>query len=206
MKISRIVWLIGSLVLVVVGCQTAEVKDFKSWCLWVHEENKEDYVFDFQREAVLQDLVQQWDRIITENSAQWLGVERKEAATDWSIAEAKRLRLMGAWQDGNSLFFSFELMPTLEGVSFPDDFEKRVTGYAKGLKAVQEGSGNELGDRTTYCLYLGIDVFFEKLVLLGPDNQEKVLKTKAFKMLEKYEGRGVDGALEEVYRSRKGEQ
>ena len=187
MTISRIVWLIGSLVIVVVGCQRAQVKDFESWCWWVQEGHKKEYdVLDFHREAILNDFVEQWDRIITENSAQWVGAERKEATTDPVIAEMKRLRLMGAWREGNSLFFSFQLMPTLEGVRLPLDFEKIVTGYAKGLQAVQEGGDNQQGDRTTYCLYFGIDLFFEKLVLLGPDNQEKVLNTKAFKMMEKY--------------------
>ncbi len=66
---------IGLLVLTFAqGCSTKEVKDFASWCQYIHDPKIGQYdVFRMDKQAVIDGVVAAWDRIIVENSAQALG-------------------------------------------------------------------------------------------------------------------------------------
>lgn len=178
--------LLTPLCLAVLGCSTKEVKDFASWCDYIHDPKMGQYdVLSLDKEAVIDGVVSAWDRIIAENSAHVLGVPADSIATDRVMAELRKARAIGAWKAGDTLNFALTLIPSPVLDPSRTEAETMADQYRMRLSSVNHEDAKGKMDPMTYCLYSGITVYFARLDVHTSDGTASV-RNEVFEQLKKY--------------------
>jgi len=177
---------IGLLVLTFAqGCSTKEVKDFASWCQYIHDPKIGQYdVFRMDKQAVIDGVVAAWDRIIVENSAQALG-SPANIDSDSVMSELRKARVVGAWRQGDTLHFALGLIVSPIVDPSRSTAEVLAREYGSRLASVNQDRASERMDSVTYCLYSGISVFFARLDIHASDGTAAVTNA-TFEKLKRY--------------------
>jgi hypothetical protein len=180
------------LVVGLTACTHREVNNYADWCAYIRSPNEDEQVdgFTFKRDSVIAGLVAAWDKILVENGAKTLGVPLDSIGTDTVVAEMRRIHMVGAWRQGDTLHLELTLIPppiTSRGRSnadvMADEYRKRMTAAAK-LSAKQSM------EPAMYCLYTGLNVFFARIdVRAGPgDSGRASIVSDVFAKLKAYNG------------------
>lgn len=82
-----------------------------------------------------------------------MGIDKEDSV----IVELRRLKMVGAWREGESFVISLEVHPRILPDNLgPYNFDYFVRQYETRLKGAQTEKKME---RVQYCLYRGIDLF-----------------------------------------------
>ena len=168
------------------SCSSIKINDFATWCNYVHDPRQGQYdIFSMDREAVIDDLVKTWDRILIENNASVLGISPAEVEADSVIRELRRIKMIGAWRTGDTVSFSIGLIPSPVVTADAGSAEVFAAEYNERLSAVRRDGAADQMDPVTYCLYDGLDIFFARLDVYTSDGTASVT-TQTFERLKKF--------------------
>ena len=136
-----------------------EIKSFVGWYSFVHlsDDSRSRLNYKIHLDDIINDLIRTWDTIITEDQAHFMGIDKEEVNSNSAIGELRRLKMVGAWREGESFVISLQVHPRiLPDYLGPYNFDYFVRRYETLLKSAETEKKME---RVQSCLYRGIDLF-----------------------------------------------
>jgi hypothetical protein len=144
---------------------TRTVATFSEWCESLPSIERAAPGIKVDTDRVAASLVNEWNSIILQNSAEPLGAEVDSPVMQELYAE----QIVGAFVAGDTVHFMLTLaVPAEIHPGATTRTENLVRSYANRLEAVREGQA--VGDSTTRCLLRGLDEFYAHLMIWADDD------------------------------------
>jgi hypothetical protein len=178
--------LVVTLVLVA-SCSQATVKDFDSWCSYVHDPKQGEYdVLTFDRDAVRGAVVKRWDGIIEQNAREVLASPGRDGKPDSLIIELRRLKMLGVWSVGDTIHLGVVLFPPPTLSPGESTAHALALAYRQRMDAVRAPDAKATTEAGMYCLYTGLNTFFARVDVHAADGTEAI-PNELFERLKRYQ-------------------
>lgn len=171
MRNIKILIVLGFLVFLFLNnCRTSYTVDsWEGWCSQIQGEDLFEkyntFSIGFNDTAIREDFIQRFNQIIIEGiEKRYLG--GKKSQDDIVVNELVRLKMIGAWREGNNLIVKNSLLIIDQELGI-DDFEEWANNFREWLDVENRDKLNSI----QFCIYGTINTHFETLILIGPDNR-----------------------------------